>query len=272
MIYRILKAVVAPRFGKQKHQQFFEMLYRLSMTGMNIGGGAHVEDSGELNVLHYIKDKLNASRQKSGTPVLFDVGANIGDYTLLLTQVFGPDATIHSFEPSAKTYKTLTQNLAGKTQSSLHNFGLGDSNSRVVLYTDKEGSGLASVYKRKLDHYNIDMNMTEEIEIKTLDSFCAEKGIGHVNFLKIDVEGNEKRVLEGAKKMIDAGKIDFIQFEFGGTSIDARTYFQDYYYLLNPSYQINRIVKDGVYPVGEYSEFYETFLPTNFLAQRRNFI
>jgi len=270
MIYRILKTIVAPRYGKKKHQLFFEMLYRMSLTGMNIGGGANVADSGELNVLYYIKEKLSASGKRDGL-VLFDVGANIGDYTLLLNEVFGSNAQIHSFEPSAKTYNKLTQNLEGKTKSLSYNFGLGDKNFRTVLYTDKDESGLASVFKRKLDHYNIDMNQSEDIEIKTLDSFCSEKNIKHINFLKLDVEGNEKKVIEGAKEMINAGKIDFIQFEFGGTSIDARTYFQDYYYLLHQGYQIYRIVKDGVYPIAEYSEVFETFLPTNFLAQRRNF-
>src|SRR5258708_2722364 len=217
MLYRLLVKFLAPRYGKKRYQPFFEALYKLSLSGMNIGGGAHVDDSGELNALLYIKEKL-APSNGSTEYMLFDVGANIGNYSLLLRDVFGAAAELHSFEPSGKTYKKLTANLAGKAKSFQHNFGLGDKEDRTVLYTDHDESGLASVYKRKLDHYQIDMNQSENIVIKTLDSFCREEKIAHIHFLKIDVEGHEKKVLEGAKEMMQAGHIDFIQFEFGGTS------------------------------------------------------
>jgi FkbM family methyltransferase len=270
MIYQIISKFLTPRLGKQKYQFFFEALYKMSLAGMNIGGGAHVADSGELNALHYIRRRLEATSGPTDL-VLFDVGANIGDYTLLLKEVFGAKASVHSFEPSKKTYSTLVANLANQPNCHQHNFGLGDKDDRTILYTDHDESGLASVYKRKLDHYNIDMNKSEEVVLKPLDSFCAAHGISHINFLKIDVEGHEKNVLQGAKQMMHAGKIDFIQFEFGGTSIDARTYFQDYYYLLNDRYEIHRIVKDGVFRITGYSESYELFQPTNFLAIRKDF-
>jgi FkbM family methyltransferase len=269
--YNGLRKFLEPRYGKRKYQPFFEALYRMSLIGMNIGGGTNVADSGELNVLHYIKSRLLSSKQPNGW-VIFDVGANIGDYSLLLTEVFRDQAQIYSFEPSVKTYRKLSENTAGKVKGSLHNFGFGDTPSRTTLYSDTDASGLASVYKRKLDHFNIDMNRTEEIEIRTLESFCAENDIKQIQFLKIDVEGHEKKVLDGAKQMIDLGRIDFIQFEFGGTDIDSRTFFRDFYYLLNDRYNIYRIVKDGIYPIQHYGELYESFLPTNFLAERRDFL
>ncbi len=257
-----------PRYGKKKYQPFFEMLYNMSLTGMNIGGGTDTDESGELNALYYIKEKL-AAVKGPGDPTIFDVGANIGKYALLLDRVFGKDAMIHSFEPSLKTYNKLIQNVAGKVKGAQYHFGLGDADSRTTLYSNSDESGLASVYKRKLDHFNIAMSQAEEIEIKNLDSFCTEKNITHIHFLKLDVEGHEKKVMEGAKRMIDAGEVDFIQFEFGGCNIDSRTYFQDFYYLLNERYQIYRIVKDGVFPVGKYGEAYESFLTPNYLAERR---
>jgi FkbM family methyltransferase len=268
MIYRILKKILTPRYGKKKFQPLFEILYDMSLTGMNIGGGTDPGDSGELNALHYIKGKLD-SLKDSGDYTIFDVGANIGKYALLLNDVFGNEAEIHSFEPSLKTYKKLVQNTANKVRGCQYHFGLGDADSRTTLYSNTDESGLASVYKRNLEHFNIDMNQSEEIEIKNLDSFCKEKNINHIHFLKLDVEGHEKKVIEGAKRMIDAGEVDFIQFEFGGCNIDSRTYFQDFYYLLNERYRIYRIVRDGIFPVGKYGERYESFLTTNYLAEKR---
>jgi len=178
-------------------------------------------------------------------------------------------ATIYAFEPSNKTFNKLKTNLADLTKLKLHNFGLGNENTKITLYTNSDESGLASVYKRRLDHFNIDMNKSEDIVIKTLDAFCDENRIQHVHFLKLDVEGHELKVLEGAKKMLHSGSIDFIQFEFGGCNIDSRTYFQDFYYLLKDNYKIYRIVKDGLYHINQYREMYEAFITTNYLAERK---
>jgi FkbM family methyltransferase len=268
MIYTFLEKFLVPKYGKKRYQFFFETLYKMSLSGMNIGGGAHVADSGEQNALEYIKGELALPAEKNY--ILFDVGANIGDYSALLKTVFGVKAIVHSFEPSRKTFSKLSANFAGKPDFHQHNFALGDRTDKTVLYTDHDESGLASVYKRQLDHYGIDMNQSEEILIKTLDSFCQENQVDHIHFLKLDVEGHEKKVLEGGRRMLDEDRVDFIQFEFGGTSLDAKSYFRDYFYLLSDKYEIYRIVRDGVHPIPNYTEFYELFLPTNFLARRKS--
>jgi FkbM family methyltransferase len=269
MILRILSKILTPRYGKKEYQPLFESLYKMSLAGMNIGPGYMVGDSGESNALYYVKGRLG-DRQGKGGLTLFDVGANIGGYSLLLSQVFGADATIHSFEPSGKTFKKLTQNTADKVKGFRYNFGLGDKDSRMTLYTDRDESGMASVYKRDLQHYDVELGQREEIEIRNLDAFCKGENISHIHFLKLDVEGHETKVIEGAKGMIAAGAIDFIQFEFGGCNIDSKTYFKDFYQLLSDRYRIYRIVRDGVYPIGKYTEFYESFLTANYLAERKD--
>ena len=137
------------------------------------------------------------------------------------------------------------------------------------MFYNKEESELASLYARRLDHINIKMNLSKEIEIRSIDSFCLENNVNHIHFLKIDVEGNELAVLNGASETIKSNKIDFIQFEFGDCNIDSRTYFQDFYYLLKKDFQIYRILKDGLYKLENYKETYETFITTNFLAERK---
>jgi len=85
----------------------------------------------------------------------------------------------------------------------------------------------------------------------------------------MDVEGNELKVLDGALNMLASKRIRFIQFEFGGCNIDSRTFFQDFYYLLNKDFQLYRIVQDGLFPINHYKECYELFMTTNFLAELR---
>ncbi|MCG2725664.1 MAG: FkbM family methyltransferase, partial [Elusimicrobia bacterium] len=138
-----------------------------------------------------------------------------------------------------------------------------------TLYRNADESGLSSIYKRRLDHFNLSMDKSENIEVKTIDAFCKEQKIEHIHFLKLDVEGHELKVLEGASGMLKLGAIDFIQFEFGGCNIDSRTFFQDFYYLFKDNYKIYRILKDGLYKINHYKERYEVFTTTNYLMERR---
>jgi len=124
---------------------------------------------------------------------------------------------------------------------------------------------MASLYKRDMSYFKIDFNLQEEVAITTLDKFCKESRIEKINYLKLDVEGNEMEVLKGAQDLLKADAVDFIQFEFGGADIDARVFLRDFVNLLKGRFNIFRIVKDGLRPLN-YSEFFEIFVTTNFLA------
>lgn len=127
-------------------------------------------------------------------------------------------------------------------------------------------SGLASVYKRKLDHLGYYLNKLEKVKMSTIDIYCKENNIDRIHFLKFDIEGHELNALNGANKMLKDKKIDIIQFEFGGCNIDSRTFFRDFFYLLKDNYTIYRILKDGLFEISKYKEQYEIFDTINYLA------
>jgi FkbM family methyltransferase len=261
ILIKLLKMLGPTFHGHLLHQKSFEDIYALALIGMNIGTGAGTSSSGEVNAIKYVKSKL-----KTKNPVLFDVGANVGSYSELLIEYFKNDPRVFSFEPSRTTFEKLNSNLSSKHVSTF-NFGFGETNSKLKLYSNFESSGLASVYNRRLEHFGIEMKLNEEVELKTIDSFCDEMDINMIDFLKIDVEGHEISVLKGATILLNQKKIRFIQFEFGGCNIDSRTYFQDFYYLLKDNYYLYRIVKDGIYKIENYKEMYEAFNTTNYLAE-----
>ena len=246
-------------------QKLYSFLLKRSLYGMNYGGGVDFRNSGELNVLKYIRKKFD-NQQKN---VVFDVGANIGNYSKVLSEFFKDTATIYSFEPSEKTFEKFIQNTTGIVNIIPNSIGFSDVEETRMLFTNNEASGLASVYQRNLEHFDITMNLSEKIELSTIDKYCESHNIDKIHFLKLDIEGHELNALKGAERMIDGGRINFIQFEFGGCNIDSKTYFQDFYYLLKDKYRIYRILKNGLYEISKYEETLEIFITVNYLAERK---
>jgi FkbM family methyltransferase len=230
---------------------------------MNYGGGTDFQTSGEREALQHVKTALLTKSR--GPYTLFDVGANEGGYTRLLLEVFPNDSMVYSFEPLPSTFEILCREIGCKAK--LHRFALGDRNGTLPLYSCSQYSGLASLYNRNLKHFGMTLDQSEDVSVLTLDEFCRMERLQRIHFLKLDVEGHELKVLQGAHELLEGGGIDFIQFEFGGCNIDSRTYFHDFYELLTPRYRIFRIVTDGLRPVTAYQEIDEIFTTTNYMCE-----
>jgi len=261
MTEKILKIIV----GRTRLQKYFEPLLILALRGLNYGKGKDFKESGELNVLKYLNGKFKSEKSL----ILFDVGGNKGYYSKALSEFFSTKGTIHAFEPSRKTFELFLQTTKGHHNIIPNNFGFSDAENHQLLYSNADGSGLASVYHRNLEHFGISMDNSEEIRLSTIDEYCQLNRIDRIHFLKLDIEGHELKALHGASQMINEKKIDTIQFEFGGCNIDSRTYFQDFFYLLKDHYRIYRILKDGLLEIPTYKETYEVFITINYLAVKK---
>jgi FkbM family methyltransferase len=196
-----------------------------------------------------------------------DVGANVGLWTKEYLKYF-PSAKITSFEPSKETYKTLVKNFQNYRSVTTINKGCGAKNEERTLFYDKSKSGMASLSKRDLEHLGVQFSESEIIEIITLDSYFAENLDNAPKVIKIDVEGHELDVLNGAIKLL--GNAEVVQFEFGGTDIDSRTFFKDFWtFFKKNSFILYRIGPRGLIPVEFYTETDEYFSFTNFIALRK---
>jgi len=253
--------------GRKIFQTFFRKLHTLSLVGMNYSRASRHGHNGEKNVLRSLRDQLDGSEEL----VLFDVGANVGAYSEDVLEVFkNRRFRLFSFEPSKATFKILAEQFTNQPQVHLANIGLSDREGEIVLYSDDELSPLSSVYPRNLEHVDIHFSQTQTIQVSTLDKFCLENDIDQIDFMKLDVEGHEMAVFEGAKDMIARQAIKFVQFEFGGCNIDSRTFFRDFFLLLNPKFKLYRVVTDGLVEIATYSEKLEVFQSINFLAVHRS--
>ncbi len=122
--------------------------------------------------------------------VVVDAGAHIGTHTLQLARMVGAKGRVLAFEPQLKTYQELLVNL---DLNDVHNVqaefvALGSENRRVSMNAANPGNEGAT----KVGHGG------NRVELRTLDSYHLER----VDFLKIDVEGFERYLLEGARETI----------------------------------------------------------------------
>jgi FkbM family methyltransferase len=263
----ILKDILFKPFNNRIAQEILEWNIATSLYLMGVGAGADVSASGEKSIFSLIKKKL------PDPYCFFDVGANQGQFLkLLLASFMETNFTIHCFEPGIETYKILLQNQQSSPQIKFNNCGIGSEQGNAILHYDQPGSGIASLTKRRLDHFNIDFDKSESVQLETIDGYCLKNSIDHIHLLKIDIEGHELDALAGASQMIENKAIDIITFEFGGCNIDTRSFLQDFwYFFVAAKMDIFRITPTGyLFQIKSYREIYEQFRTTNFIAVSQN--
>lgn len=242
-------------YGRKVLQSFYKKLYSFSLKGLNYG----IVGSGEKWVLHFVYKNIS-----SKILTAFDVGANIGEYSKDLRDVFGEHARILAFEPVPATFLRLNENK-DKLAIETFNLGLGKENSTLEINYSPDQHTFSSVFDRKA----FSKIKTEKIpiEIQSLDSFCRDKQIEAIDFVKIDTEGNDFACIQGARQLLKEKKIKYLQFEFGESAIDAGVHFRSFWELLSSNYKIYRVLKDGLEEIDSYHVRHETFYYSNFLAQ-----
>ncbi len=204
--------------------------------------------------------------------IVFDVGANIGDYSQKIRAGFSK-SKIYAFEPNPKTFELLTRNLDSLTIN-CQNLGISSKSSlqKIYTYSDDTSSQHASIYKNVLlDLHKANSIIEMEFKNTTLDDFCKINNINYIDFLKIDTEGHELEVLKGGMKMIHENKIGIIQFEFNEMNIVSRVFLKDFYEILK-GYDIYRLDSNKLIPLFEYNSINEIFKFQNLLAINKKLV
>lgn len=134
----------------------------------------------------------------------FDVGANRGQSIAKISEVF-PQASIHAFEPSPINVRAISP----RPGLTINCCGLGSTSSELAL---TESDDMSSFLAKGRDGWGSSTAKTL-VPVTTIDNYCAEREIFHINLLKIDTQGFDFEVLKGAAKMLASRSVDLIMTE-----------------------------------------------------------
>lgn len=139
------------------------------------------------------------------TPIVFDVGANIGQTTLRIRRSL-PGAAIHAFEPSPKAFDQLIRHFGRSDSMELNNVAVGPI-SGTALFHENETSELSSLLRPR------DWGCWKESMVPTirLDNYCRDRRIRIIDVLKVDTQGFDLEVIKSAGSMLE--NINLIMME-----------------------------------------------------------
>jgi FkbM family methyltransferase len=143
---------------------------------------------------------------------VFDVGANVGQTTREFARWF-PDAQFYCFEPEERNFGELQNNTTRLKHVHLFKTALGNIKGKgsLMLSDDHTMHRIGHTYSDGID-----------VDIETIDGICEKYGVGEIDILKIDTEGYDLKVVEGALDMLTEQKISIIYTEAGVSAHNDR--------------------------------------------------
>ncbi|AQG79004.1 hypothetical protein AWR27_06500 [Spirosoma montaniterrae] len=147
---------------------------------------------------------------------VFDIGANIGQAALVLSQVF-PNATIHSFEPLPDCYETLSKLTSKLPNLVTYNLALGNYNGDAPFERNQHTVSssmltMASVHVANFPETAISTTVT--VPVMQLDEAAKSMTIKRNLLVKIDVQGYEMQVIEGGRNTLREATIVIAETSF----------------------------------------------------------
>lgn len=210
-----------------------------------------------------------------GRGTFVDVGANIGDWSDSLVQswTFGEPGVaqleVHAFEPSPASFQRLTDRLAesvarkpgNNIATTLNDVAVGRATAILNLSIVSPTGGTNSLVP-----FEDSVGEIVPVQVTTLDEYALQADLERIDFLKIDTEGNDLAVLEGASGLLDSQRIRWVQFEYNHRWVSSRTYLRDVFLLAERyGYQVGKVTPRGIECYERWHPELETFREGNYL-------
>ena len=257
-----LKSLYAYIFSSNKSLiRINKIILNLALSALGYNNYRNSRETGEeFFIEKYLsKKKIN---------LCFDIGANIGNYSKLLLSK--TKSKVISFEPLPHVFNELKENLAAYSDRILFvNKGIGSKNETIAINYNNSSNSHASFSEEVNDISYLNNNEKLLVEVITIDDYCKENNIASIDFIKIDTEGFEKEVFEGAIKTFEKIKPKFIQIEFNWHQLFRNTSLLFFSRKL-PDYEVYQLTYNNIRKVDVKDPFSNIYMFSNFVFIRKD--
>ena len=222
----------------------------------------------------FLGEALKYIKRTTSIPTVFDVGANIGRWSSFAISNLNT-FSLHVFEPNvslkeelANSIKVMMAMAKPNAEAHVNMLGVG-IRGKKTLYVSKNSNELATTVLNSGKPVYGDYDKLE-IELIGGSDYCKAKKIDKIDYLKIDTEGSELAALKSFGAYLQKGRIKFIQFEYGKSSLYGGSMLNSFFDVLGSQYSIHRIFPEGITEQLQYSEKLEAFGWSNYLAIHRD--
>ena len=233
-----------------------------------------------FEIIFFLLNKVLKNKKKC---TIFDVGASIGEFSkeielYLINNIKNsqnPDKgeyEFHMFEPNLDLHNEINKKKISKGK--IYSLGLGDKKEKKIFFKHEHHtkSSFLNVDKNYFKHKKKYQISNVELDIDTLDNFCRNNNIQYIDFLKIDAQGYNAKVIEGAQNLINNNKIGLIYSEITlGEKYESLESFYDFEKFLNKNYSLYGI-DVGNYSVNVVSKRYNPELNLNIFYINKEFL
>jgi len=229
-------------------------------------GRPQMESNGE----HWLLRQLVAAHAASAKPgpfVVCDAGANAGGYTQAVMEEArraGCPVEVHAFEPAPCNVEKLRAKFANDERVRIIGAALAEQDGDAMLFGGHTGSSQASLVRRH--GCSAAENEAERVAVLRLEDYVATHDLARIDLLKLDIEGAELAALRGLGGCLRPDVVDVIQFEYGGTTLDAGATLRDLYGLLTSRGYVLAKLFPHALERRDYADWMEHYAYANYVA------
>lgn len=202
----------------------------------------------------------------SANPIVIDGGSNKGGFSDVFIDEYKDDVNLYLFEPNKKLLSYTEIKYEYQKNIRFLNLALYKETGEIPFYYfENFNNELSSIYKDDTKWGGLPL-VHGKTDCITLDKFCKDNKISHIDYLKLDLEGSDVDALMGCKRLIPEDAITIIQIEYSEHYKRANHSIREVFDIFkNTGYKIYSF--DGNYT--EVNEFEDDFIPQNFIITKR---
>lgn len=194
-----------------------------------------------------------------------DVGANVGRWSAAFAASMPPGGRGLLFEPSLSAQQALRERFYRDERIEIVPMAVSDTSGTAIFFEEPDSGETSSL----VPHQSRVGAQPRTVSTTTLDRETSERGWEKIDFLKIDAEGYDFRVLQGARQLLSSQNIGGLQFEYNASwALAGSTLARALGDLHDFGYQTFLLKSEGLYRFGhrEYEKYRDFFGYANFVA------